>query len=138
MNKEKAIPRTLAMNFRGDIRDIATLVSIYEDRLGFRIPSKSAIIRLALSDYVSVLSSSLKEKKFESTTEAYRFLRQRHLISLEDSKVGLMKEIIKENVVIEEDELQAEPRVISPEVERMMKDPKTVKRAEELSKKGGD
>jgi hypothetical protein len=136
VDKEKGIPKTLAMNFRGDIRDIATLVAIYEDRLGFRLASKSAIVRLALMDYTKVLARSLGVDVFENTEDAYKFLRQRNLIATKDARTTRMKKIIEENVLVEEGELSRDERALPVEVEELIKDPETAKRAEEL--KGGE
>ena len=80
------LARTITFNFRGDMRDIATLVHIYEDLLNTPIRTKATIMRLVAHDYAELLVENIdKAKKFESTDEAYRFLRQRRLMEEDET-----------------------------------------------------
>ena len=79
--KDDKIARTITFNYRGDMRDIATLIHIYEDLLNTPIRTKATLMRLVAHDYAELLVENIdKAKKFESTDEAYRYLRVQRLM----------------------------------------------------------
>ena len=131
VEKARKIKRTITFNFRGDIRDVATLVHIYEDLLDTPIHAKSTVIRLALHDFADILSKQMeKAHKFESTEEAYRFLLQRQLM---DSSEHLLSKSRVDKIAGEDRDFVSE-MVIPESVERMAEEAQ--KELDELNKKG--
>ena len=138
--RAKAIPRTITFNFRGDMRDVATLVHIYEDLLGFKIPSKSTLIRVAITDFRKLLMEHVEGAEYiESTAEAYRFLLQRGLMAESET---LLKKSRTDKMVGEGETIGTIgvnlPEGLEEALEKAMKgdDPAIAKRAEELSQVG--
>ena len=134
--QETEVKRTLVMNFRGDLRDIALLVAVYEDIYKHRITSKSSAVRMAVADYASILRKKYNEelpiaKDFNSTHYAEQFLIQRGLLRASDLEDGKQNRVDAISL-----ELVDSPAVDLTELEKKLSDPDVVKRAEELG--GGD
>lgn len=136
--EEKTTSYVLA--FRGDIRDIATLVHIYEDRYNIRVRSKSTIVRYAVEDYVGLLCRNLKIGKFKTVHEAKAFLSQRNLLEFSKSRSHLHTAMQDESKSLDAVDLERDERLLPDNILDYVNDPETIKRAEELhqEKKGGD
>ena len=132
------VKNSYVLAFRGDIRDVATLVMVYEDKLGIRLRNKSTILRHAVADYASVLARSFKVEKFKTAHDAKAFLSQRGLLEVERSRLRTAKAMALESVELDETDLQTSEAVIPDEVLKLVEDEETRKRAEELTKGGDD
>ena len=125
--------KTLTLNFRGDVRDIALLVAVYEDIHHKRIVSKATVIRLAISDYAALLTKKYADtipiaKEFKSTNDAIQFLRQRGLMQDKDFKENKKERVDAINLDLL-DEL--DERVLN--TSKLEQSPDVVKRAGELA-----
>ncbi len=134
-DREKKIPRTITFNFRGDICDVATLIHIYSDILDVKANSKASFVRIAVSDYCSVLLSSFpKAKKFSNTEEALRFLHQRNLMNEGDEDLLLRKSRL-DKIVTEDRDLVSD--IVLPEsIATPLVGEEVKKRAKELEEGG--
>ena len=142
MKKEEEISRSLVINFRGDIKAVAALVAFY-DRLGFPPKSKSAIIRMTVSDFADLLIQQGKVEAFRTFSEAYSFLSQRNLIDDRKGRIGRMKEMAQESITLDAVELERDERLLPDNIMEIAADPETLKRGEELhettrEEEGGD
>jgi len=122
--------------FRGDIRDVATLVRIYEDHFGMRLNNKSTVIRYAITDYTGLLSRNFKVEKFKTAHEAKAFLAQRGLLETDRSRLRTAKAMALESVELDESDINPSDAIIPEDVLNLAHDPEVKKRADELTKGG--
>lgn len=79
-NKQPRLPRTIALEARVGLEDLATILDFLGSR-GVIVNSKSELMRLALASFAAILQESGKASSY-SFVQAYEFLARNHLLSI--------------------------------------------------------
>jgi len=77
---------SIVFSFRGDIRNVATILSYYTES-GLDIRNRSELIGIAVQHLASLFISTNEVHKFETTTEAIRYLNQMGFYNPSDRKL---------------------------------------------------
>ena len=89
----KEVKKNVVLSFRGDLKDIADLVLVFESLFGERVHSKSEVIRVAVSEYAELLRLKFKDKVkfFPSLDSAVDYLVSLGLLSVAELKRNAAK-----------------------------------------------
>lgn len=96
MKQDSEIPRTVVINFRGDVRDLATLLGCFNS-LGIPVHSKGGVVRLGVAMAASLLSEKCGIKPLESTAAAMDYLKRHNFLYCDRGAMNRARQLLMES-----------------------------------------